>query len=88
MELALEAGAEDLVHDDEQFEILTDPSVFNDVCDALETAGIAVASKEITLAAEFDRPGGGCVAGALDAEIRGGAWRIMTMCRMSIPTWR
>ncbi len=49
MEVALEAGAEDLVHDDGQFEILTDPSVFNDVCDALEAAGIETASKEVTL---------------------------------------
>ncbi|MFU8779776.1 MAG: YebC/PmpR family DNA-binding transcriptional regulator [Kiritimatiellia bacterium] len=49
MEVALEAGAEDLVHDEGQFEILTDPSVFNDVCDALEAAGIEVVSKEVTL---------------------------------------
>jgi len=49
MEVALEAGAEDLVHDDGQFEILTDPSVFNDVCDALEAAGIETTSKDVTL---------------------------------------
>jgi len=49
MEVALEAGAEDLVHDDGAFEILTDPSVFGDVCDALESAGIETVSKEVTL---------------------------------------
>jgi YebC/PmpR family DNA-binding regulatory protein len=49
MEIALEAGAEDMVHEDSEFEILTDPSVFNDVCDALEAAGIETVSKEVTL---------------------------------------
>lgn len=49
MEVLLEAGAEDLQHDGDQFEILTDPSMFNDICDALETAEIETLSKDVTL---------------------------------------
>lgn len=49
MEVALEAGAEDILQDGDQFEVLTDPSVFADVCDALEAADIAVTNKEVTL---------------------------------------
>jgi len=49
MEVALEAGADDIASDDGQFEILTDPSVFNDVCDALENASIKTESKEVTM---------------------------------------
>ncbi len=56
MEVALEAGAEDLVHDEGQFEILTDPSVFGDVCDALESAGIETISKEVTLLPNLSVP--------------------------------
>ncbi len=56
MEVALEAGAEDLIHDDGQFEILTDPSVFGDVCDALESAGIETISKEVTLLPNLSVP--------------------------------
>ena len=49
MDIVLEAGADDMQNDGDQFEILTDPSVFNDVCEALENAGIEAISKEITL---------------------------------------
>lgn len=49
MEVALEAGADDIVLDGEQYEILTDPSAFADVCDALEAAQIVAAGKEVTL---------------------------------------
>ncbi len=49
METALEAGADDMTHDGDQFEILTDPSVFNEVCDALDAAGIATSDQEVTL---------------------------------------
>lgn len=49
MEVALDAGADDIQLDGEQYEILTDPPVFADVCDALEVATIPVASKEVTL---------------------------------------
>ena len=40
MMLALDAGADDVNADDEGFEILTAPSAFADVCDALNKAGI------------------------------------------------
>lgn len=49
MELALEAGADDIELDGDQYEILTDPSAFADVCDALDAAGIESVSKEVTL---------------------------------------
>ncbi len=49
MDVALEAGADDMLHDGDQFEILTDPSVFNEVCDAVEAAGIEAINKEVTL---------------------------------------
>ncbi|HAS83779.1 MAG TPA: YebC/PmpR family DNA-binding transcriptional regulator [Verrucomicrobia bacterium] len=49
MEVALDSGADDIELDGEQYEILTDPSAFADVCDALEAAGIPAASKEVTL---------------------------------------
>lgn len=56
MEVTLEAGAEDIVHDEGQFEILTDPSVFGDVCDALEAAGIETISKEVTMLPNLNMP--------------------------------
>lgn len=49
MEVALEAGADDMERDGDQFEILTDPKVFGDVCDALEKAEIETDTKEVTL---------------------------------------
>ena len=56
MEVALEAGAEDMVHENGEFEVLTDPSVFNDVCDALEAAGIETVSKEVTMLPNLTAP--------------------------------
>jgi len=56
MELALEAGADDVVLDGEQYEILTDPSAFADVCDALEGAEIEATSKEVTLLPTLTAP--------------------------------
>lgn len=49
MDVVLEAGADDMQRDGDQFEVLTDPSVFNDVCDAVEAAGIEAINKEVTL---------------------------------------
>lgn len=49
MELVLEAGAEDLSQDGDQFEITTDPAQFMNVVDVLNKAGIPMASSEITL---------------------------------------
>lgn len=56
MEVALEAGAEDMVHENDEFEILTDPSIFNDVCDALEAAEIKTVSAEVTMLPSITAP--------------------------------
>ncbi len=42
MDLVLNAGADDMSLDGEQFEVLTDPNAFQGVMDALEKAGIKV----------------------------------------------
>jgi YebC/PmpR family DNA-binding regulatory protein len=49
MELVIDAGAEDMKRDGDQFEILTEPSSFTDVVDALKEAGIATVSSEVSL---------------------------------------
>ena len=46
--LAVEAGAEDIVEDEDSFEVFTTPQNFEDVCKALEESGITLASKSIT----------------------------------------
>lgn len=47
MEIVLEAGADDLVTDDEGYEILTQPSAYQAVATALENALIPTVSSEI-----------------------------------------
>lgn len=49
MDLVLEAGAEDLKADGDQFEVVTDPNDFDTVSDAITKAGIDMAESEITL---------------------------------------
>jgi YebC/PmpR family DNA-binding regulatory protein len=49
MELALEAGAEDVGGDDESREIVTSPEDFNAVLDAVKAAGIEPLSAEIVM---------------------------------------
>jgi YebC/PmpR family DNA-binding regulatory protein len=49
MDLALEAGAEDVVDEEDSFRILTIPEDFNDVVDALEKAGVKMAEASITM---------------------------------------
>jgi YebC/PmpR family DNA-binding regulatory protein len=49
MELALDAGAEDVTAGDELFEIVTPPEDLEVVREALEKAGIALASAETTM---------------------------------------
>lgn len=44
MEVALEAGAEDFANNGDEFEIITDPSDFIEVSDALTAAGIEMSS--------------------------------------------
>ncbi len=48
MELALEAGAEDVIAAGEVFEVLTSPTAFHKVKDAIAAAGISVEAAEIT----------------------------------------
>jgi len=48
-EAALEAGADDVVDEDEQIEVLTDPSGFIEVREALDKAGFKYESAEVTM---------------------------------------
>lgn len=48
-ETALEAGAEDVSEQDEQLEVITDPSSFIEVRDALTAAGFKYDSAEVTM---------------------------------------
>ena len=48
MEIALEAGAEDVKDDGEWYQVTCDPDVYSAVTQALEAAGIATESQEIT----------------------------------------
>jgi len=49
MELVLEAGAEDMQRDGDQFEVITAFTDYNAVSEALSNAGIATASSELTM---------------------------------------
>ena len=49
MMLALDAGAEDFSEETDSFEVITDPDSFSDVRQALEEAGIPMASAEVTM---------------------------------------
>lgn len=49
MDLVIEAGADDMKNEDDQFEILTDPSAFGDVSLALDKASISTVSADVTL---------------------------------------
>ena len=49
MMIALDAGAEDFVEEEDSFEILTDPDSFSEVRLTLEEAGIPMASAEVTM---------------------------------------
>jgi YebC/PmpR family DNA-binding regulatory protein len=55
-ELALEAGADDLSDSESHWEITTDPSAFQRVKEALEAAGMQLASAEITMAPTVSVP--------------------------------
>jgi YebC/PmpR family DNA-binding regulatory protein len=48
MEVALEAGAEDIKRDGTNFEVICDPETYADLSNALEAAGIEPTVKEIT----------------------------------------
>jgi transcriptional/translational regulatory protein YebC/TACO1 len=49
VEIALEAGADDLQDEESTWEITTDPGAFVAVRDALSAAGIALLSAELTM---------------------------------------
>ena len=49
MMMALDAGAEDFVEEEEGYEIITDPDDFSAVREALEKEGIAMAEAEVTM---------------------------------------
>jgi YebC/PmpR family DNA-binding regulatory protein len=49
MEIALEAGADDISEQDDSFEIATSPENFDAVQEALEAAGVATSSAEVSM---------------------------------------
>ena len=49
MEVALEAGAEDIRQEREAFEIICSPEAYNDVSNALEAASISVVTKQLAI---------------------------------------
>lgn len=49
MMLALDAGAEDFSEEEDSYEVITDPEAFGEVREALEKAGIVMASAEVTM---------------------------------------
>ncbi|OFW78693.1 MAG: transcriptional regulator [Actinobacteria bacterium RBG_19FT_COMBO_70_19] len=56
LELALEAGAEDLNDSESSWEITTDPAAFVAVRDAIEAAGIAMLSAELAMVPQSTVP--------------------------------
>jgi YebC/PmpR family DNA-binding regulatory protein len=52
LELALEAGADDVVSDADSFEVIAAPEHFSVVREALEKANIAIANAEVTMIPE------------------------------------
>lgn len=49
LETALEAGAEDMVTEDDHWEIITDVESFRGVVEALQRAGVEIASAQVTM---------------------------------------
>lgn len=56
LEVVLEAGAEDMQRDGDAYEILTEPTLFMAVVDALEAASVAPISSELTFLADTEMP--------------------------------
>jgi YebC/PmpR family DNA-binding regulatory protein len=48
MELALEAGADDVRHEGNSFEVICDPNLYSTVCEAVEKAGLKTEVQKIT----------------------------------------
>lgn len=49
MMAALDAGAEDFSDEEDSYEVVTSPDDFSAVCEALEAAGVPMASAEVTM---------------------------------------
>ncbi len=49
MDIALEAGADDVVEEGNEFQVLTDPDAFLNVKEAIEEAGITCVAAEVTM---------------------------------------
>ncbi|MBP7276122.1 MAG: YebC/PmpR family DNA-binding transcriptional regulator [Kiritimatiellae bacterium] len=49
MEIVLEAGAEDMVHEDGQFVVTTEPSAYPAVADAIQKANIPTEESQVTM---------------------------------------
>jgi YebC/PmpR family DNA-binding regulatory protein len=47
--VAIDAGAEDIAQDDNVYEVVTEPAALTDVREALEQAGVAMESAELTM---------------------------------------
>jgi len=56
MEIAIEAGAEDVIHDEDQLEIITAVETYHQVLSALEEAGIEVEHSHLTMSAQTTVP--------------------------------
>ena len=65
LEIALEAGADDLSDSESTWEIASDPTAFRTVRDALETAGVPMISAELTMVPQSTVPVGGAQAKAV-----------------------
>jgi YebC/PmpR family DNA-binding regulatory protein len=48
MDLALEAGADDVRHEDSSFIVTCDPNAYSTVCDAIDAAGLTTDMRQIT----------------------------------------
>jgi YebC/PmpR family DNA-binding regulatory protein len=48
MDIALQAGASDVRHVGESFEVICDPEAYTTVCDAVDAAGLTTDSRQIT----------------------------------------
>jgi YebC/PmpR family DNA-binding regulatory protein len=62
LEIALEAGADDVQSDSDSFQVMTASEQFGAVRDAVEKAGIAIANAEVTMIPENTVPVAGHVA--------------------------
>lgn len=56
LEIAVQSGADDVKRENEQFEVWTSPESFSDVVEALQAAGIAMVSCEVTLVPDLYIP--------------------------------